>query len=102
MKMFIKNGKLHTLYTERLELAELGDVKLRRASHVEVRTGEEDKLLTQRLEKQGVPIGSWYADLSLSQGPLLGPWASRTRALDDEIAWLETVHLPQLCGINNE
>jgi len=31
----------------------------------------------------------WYADMALSSGPKLGPFAKRSQALEAEIAWLK-------------
>jgi hypothetical protein len=34
-------------------------------------------------------LGLWYADLTLSDGPKIGPFARRIDAIAAEIAWLE-------------
>ena len=49
----------------------LGTVNIRRASHVEPTTE-----------------GRWTADLSPVGGPMLGPFALRSEALDAEQQWL--------------
>jgi len=50
----------------------LGKPLVQRASHV-----EPDHL------------GLWYADLTLSDGPKIGPFARRADAIAAEVAWLE-------------
>ena len=65
-------GRVQCLYTEALDLAALGSVSIRRASHVE--PDEE---------------GRWWADLSPVGGPRLGPFNRRSLALDAERVWLE-------------
>jgi hypothetical protein len=59
------------IYSEAINLHELGRLSIQRASHVEP-TAE----------------GHWQADLSTMSGPLLGPFARRTDALVAEHAWL--------------
>jgi hypothetical protein len=65
-------GKVRCLYGEVVDLASLGVLSIRRASHVE--PDEE---------------GAWWADLSLVGGPRLGPFTHRSFALAAEQAWLE-------------
>ncbi len=65
-------GRARTLYTEAINLACLGDVTIRRGSHVE----PDD-------------AGCWWADLAPVDGPRLGPFAVRSVALAAEVAWLE-------------
>jgi hypothetical protein len=66
------DGTVCFIYDERLELASLGRVEIRRASHVEP---DED--------------GRWWSDLSPVTGPVLGPFDRRSDALAAEAAWLE-------------
>ena len=66
-------GGVHCLYSETVDLASLGSLSIRRASHV-----EPD------------PQGKWWADLAPVGGPELGPFARRTEALAAERQWLET------------
>jgi hypothetical protein len=66
------DGTVRAVYDEMLDLALLGRVSIRRASHVEP-TGE----------------GRWQADLSPVSGPVLGPFHRRSEALEAERAWLE-------------
>jgi hypothetical protein len=66
------NGNIRCVYAELIDLASLGVLTIRRASHVE--PDEE---------------GRWWADVSSVQGPLLGPFAQRSLALVAEQIWLE-------------
>jgi hypothetical protein len=65
-------GQVRCVYGEAIDLAVLGRPAIRRASHV-----EPDE------------SGSWHADLALADGPMLGPFTSRSQALAAELAWLE-------------
>lgn len=65
------DGRLCCLYTETIDLACLGSLTIRRASHVEP-------------DEQG----RWWVDLAPVGGPLLGPFRLRTQALDVEQDWL--------------
>jgi hypothetical protein len=69
-------GTIATIYDELLDLAPLGSITIRRASHVEP-------------DEQG----RWTVDLSPVGGPVLGPFALRSAALDAERAWLSTYWL---------
>ena len=72
MDLFVSLTGLTTcLYGEAIPLQSLGTLTIRRASHVEP-------------DAQG----AWWADLSPSDGPHLGPFATRTEALDAEVHWL--------------
>ena len=74
MQLFIQlDGEVRCLYGEAIELGSLGRLSVRRASHVEP---SED--------------GRWFADLSLVEGPLLGPFDKRSDALLAEEDWLLT------------
>jgi hypothetical protein len=66
------DGTLVSVYTETLDLDALGRARIERASHVEP-----------------TPDGSWTADLTPVDGPVLGPYAKRSEALAAEVAWLE-------------
>jgi hypothetical protein len=63
---------IHGLYSEQLDLACLGTMKICRASHVE----PDDQ-------------GAWWADLAPVGGPMLGPHPCRSAALAAEQEWLE-------------
>ena len=63
-------GQIRCLYGEAIDLGCMGELAIRRASHVE-------------------PEGqSWFADLSPMGGPRLGPFARRSQALEAEEDWL--------------
>jgi len=64
-------GNVRAIYSEQIDLARLGKVSIRRGSHVEP-TGD----------------GRWAVDLSPCGGPVLGPFAVRSEAIQAEIAWL--------------
>ena len=66
------SGGVRCIYDELLPLAELGRLSIQRGSHVE----PDD-------------AGQWTADLSPVGGPLLGPFETRSAALDAEREWLE-------------
>ena len=64
-------GGVRCVYAEDIDLHELGPLSIRRGSHVEP---TED--------------GQWMTDLSPVGGPTLGPFTTRTAALDAEVSWL--------------
>jgi hypothetical protein len=66
------NGTTRAIYGEEINLRSLGRLTIARASHVEP-NGD----------------GDWVVDLSPVRGPILGPFAMRTKALEAEHAWLE-------------
>lgn len=65
------SGVCRFIYSETIDLSELGCVRVERGSHVE--PDEE---------------GNWTADLSPVDGPVLGPFPNRSEALAAEVAWL--------------
>ena len=64
-------GDVRCVYGEELDLRELGKLQITRASHVEP---DRD--------------GYWWADMGPVDGPVLGPYGSRTEALGAERGWL--------------
>jgi hypothetical protein len=74
-------GAIRYLYTETIDLTALGRPAISRASYV-----EPD------------PEGRWWADLSPTDGPMLGPFVHRSEALAAEHAWLETNGLGRAAG----
>ncbi len=78
MILHIKGARITMIYDENLDLRRLGKTSIQRASWVEP---TED--------------GSWSADLGVSSGPRLGPFAKRSEALFAEQNWLER-HLNEL------
>jgi len=67
-----RQGTLRTIYSEGLDLSQLGKVLIKRASQVEPDT-----------------CGLWWADMALSGGPNFGPFVRRSEAIAVEVAWLE-------------
>jgi hypothetical protein len=66
-------GTAMCIYCEDIDLAQLGEVDVSRASWVE----PDDH-------------GQWWADLSPVNGPTLGPFHRRSAALDAEVQWLRS------------
>jgi hypothetical protein len=64
-------GVVRCIYDEAMELREIGKLQITRASHVEP---DRD--------------GFWWADMGPSGGPVLGPFVTRSEALDAERGWL--------------
>ncbi len=71
------DGSVRCLYDELIDLPVLGRPRIRRASYVEP-------------DAQG----RWHVDLSPSGGPQLGPFSSRSAALQAEREWLEAAGIP--------
>ena len=65
------DGGVKCIYDEALDLREIGKLQINRASHVEP---DRD--------------GFWWADMGPVDGPVLGPYQSRTEALEVERGWL--------------
>ena len=65
------NGEIRYLYDESVDLSTLGQLSIRRASHVEPDAN-----------------GRWFADLSPIEGPILGPFPRRSDALAAESKWI--------------
>jgi len=64
-------GQIRCIYGESIDLTTFGKLAIRRASFVEPDSG-----------------GQWLADLAPVEGPLLGPFNSRSQALAAEVQWL--------------
>ncbi len=71
------DGVARCIYDEALDLREIGKLQINRASHVEP---DRD--------------GFWWADMGPVDGPVLGPFRSRTEALGAEREWLLTNRPP--------
>ena len=73
MEMVIQpDGKVRCVYAESINLSAIGQLEIRRGSHVEPDLD-----------------GHWLADLASVDGPLLGPFEHRSQALAAEQRWLE-------------
>ena len=70
------DGGVRCIYDEALDLREIGTLKITRASHVEP---DRD--------------GFWWADMGPVDGPVLGPYGSRSEALRAEREWLLAARL---------
>jgi len=66
------DGQVRCLYDESIDLASIGALHIRRASHVEPDSS-----------------GRWWTDLSPAGGPTLGPFTYRSQALSAERCWLD-------------
>ena len=65
------SGGIRCVYSEDVNLHQLGRLSIQRGSHVEPTAD-----------------GQWTADLSPVNGPVLGPFTSRADALAAEQTWL--------------
>jgi len=65
------SGNIRCIYGEQVDLHQFGQLSIQRGSHVEPTAD-----------------GRWTADMSPVNGPLLGPYNSRSEALEAEVAWL--------------
>jgi len=65
------DGFVRCIYDEALDLREIGKPQITRASHVEPDAE-----------------GYWWADMGPVDGPVLGPYRSRSEALEAERGWL--------------
>jgi hypothetical protein len=66
------SGHVRCVYSEDIDLGQLGQLSIRRGSHVEPTAD-----------------GQWTADLAPVNGPVLGPFTMRTEALAAEMGWLQ-------------
>ncbi len=69
------DGVARCIYDDALDLREIGKLKITRASHVEPDAE-----------------GYWWADMGPVEGPVLGPFRSRSEALGAERGWLRMQH----------
>ena len=74
------DGVARCIYDEALDLREIGKLQITRASHVEP-DGD----------------GYWWADMGPVDGPVLGPFRSRTEALGAEREWLASNLIEASC-----
>jgi hypothetical protein len=74
-------GDIRCIYDEGIDLREIGTLKITRASHVEPDAA-----------------GYWWADMGPVDGPVLGPFRSRSEALGAERGWLVGTYIRQQTG----
>ncbi len=93
------DGTVHCVADPTIDLEELGEVTLRRASHVlplspplqfvfkglRALFGEKGRVANWTRSWKC----HWVVDLSPSGGPYLGPFTDRSKAIADEVMWLE-------------
>ena len=65
------SGEIRCIYDETIDLGQFGPASISRGSFVEPNS-----------------MGQWIADMAPVQGPILGPFASRSLALTAETDWL--------------
>lgn len=70
--VFLPNGQVRCVYDEAIDLQQLGRLSVQRGSSVEPNES-----------------GRWIADLTVVNGPKLGPFDRRSEALAAEREWLE-------------
>jgi len=79
-QVIIKNGEITFIYADEMKpFLELGEATVKRVSHVEPTTVDGEV--------------KWAADMSPVNGPVLGPYGSRQKALDEEVQWLNNNRL---------
>ena len=73
IQLKIKDGTVSTIFSDEVMpfMRAAGRPVIKRASHVEP-----------------TPDNKWVADMAPSGGPILGPFESRAKALEEEIKWL--------------
>jgi hypothetical protein len=96
---FDRDGTARTIYGEEIDLTKLGTVELRRASHVDptaeltakARTWLLDKYeeINDHLASASPGKACWWADMMPMNGPVLGPFDTRSDALAAEVAWID-------------
>ena len=75
MELYVTtSGICRSIYDDSVDMRTLGQLKICRASHVEPTSD-----------------GQWTADLQPIHGPILGPFPTRSQALDAELAWLRVL-----------
>lgn len=76
-------------------LSHLGDIAIRRASRVEVLADLNPAARAAALAQvPGADPNSWWIDLQLVHGPVLGPFPDYTTAVETEVAWLKARGIP--------
>lgn len=88
-----RDGTARCLYSEAVLpiMRALGAIQTRRASRVEptASLSEDAVRALAATEEFPLPEDAWWADMTLSGGPVLGPFSTRQEALEAEIEWLK-------------
>lgn len=94
-----KNGSVRGIHddhghTEKF-ISAIGTPVIRRASHVDVLADLSDAA-RYWMSQHSVPAypKMWYADMSPSSGPVIGPFYTRSEALAGELDWLLKNDIP--------
>ena len=104
---FDRDGTARTIYGEEIDLAKLGTVELRRASHVDPTAElteaariwllDKNEEMHQHLASASPSESYWWANMMPMNGPVLGPFDTRSAALAAEVAWIDAHGMyPQL------
>lgn len=100
------SGEVRALYsplTAQIAKAMGGPVTTRRASHVESTADLSPQARETIARQRNLPATydldvffaeRWWADMTPVNGPVLGPYDTREKALDDEKVWLEEHNIP--------
>lgn len=99
MEIFVRpDGSVNHIYEDGFSTAFLGEQTVRRASYVEpvnlalrfwfhvIRSLVSDKSIIAKWTRRWPCL--WQADLSLSGGPVIGPFIKRENAIHAEIRWI--------------
>ena len=106
MKLLITAEQTKHLHDDKFSVQHSGPSQIRRASCVEPwfclseparqRFLKDNPIFGEALHQDGStffgPGHSWFADLGPSHGPVLGPFQSRSAALEAERRWLEDAY----------
>ena len=99
-----RDGQIRMIYDEQLTrlAGSLGPSSIRRASHVEPESGLSKTALAS-MPARGLrgrdcdhpaTAEQWFADMTPSGGPVLGPFPGRGAALAAELDWLTANGIP--------
>jgi hypothetical protein len=102
MRVVVSGTTVECIHSDKAvrALQELGDISLRRGSHVEPWTVLSLAARARFIQDNGQPVTgslcqSWFADLTPVGGPVAGPFVTKQQALDYEVAFIEKDRLCQ-------
>jgi len=95
-----KNGEITTVYSPKVAavLSQLGDITIKRASHVEPGAGlalNAKAALVNANRWSDKSHVEWFADLTPIHGPILGPFVDNAAAVAAEVEYINT-HLSRI------